>query len=232
MSSERSVDGVWVVMPAYNEATVIRSVVEGLLAYFSHVVVVDDSSTDDTVARLAGMPIAVCRHLVNLGQGAALQTGIEFALSQHATCIVTFDSDGQHRPQDARMLADTVLKDGFEVALASRFLPGASTPGIESGRHLVLRLAVWYTRIATGLTVTDTHNGLRAFSAEVARSLNLTQPRMAHATQILSRVAAGRRKYCEKPVTVVYTDYTKQKGQSAVNLLNILWEHIMEHIFR
>ncbi len=96
---------LWVVIAAYNEATVIAGVIAGVRAAGYPVVVVDDGSRDGTADAAEAAGAIVVRHPINLGQGAALQTGIEFALSQGAATIVTFDGDGQHRVADIAALA-------------------------------------------------------------------------------------------------------------------------------
>jgi len=216
---------VWVVIPAYNEAEVLGQVLRELLDYDSsyHVVVVDDTSTDDTAAVVRRFPVHLLRHPVNLGQGAALATGIEYALRAKAEIVVMFDADGQMCPKDIGVLVDEVVDGGVDVALGSRFL-NASPKGMSVIKKLTLRLATKMTRLVTGLDVTDTHNGLRAFKAQSLRKCVITQNRMAHASELLSEIARNKLAYREVPVTIRYTSYSKAKGQSISNAINILFE--------
>lgn len=205
----------------YNESTVVGTVIEALLADFAHIVCVDDGSTDGSqeIARAEGA--VVVQHPINLGQGAALQTGIEYALQDpDLGCIVTFDADGQHRVQDARAMADRVLADEADVVLGSRFLDNRTK--LSAAKRIVLRTAAWQMRAATGLALTDSHNGLRAFNPYVARHIRLTQNRMAHATELIHQIAALAPRYAEQPVEIVYTDYSRAKGQPLLNSVNIL----------
>jgi len=87
-----------------------------------------------------------------------------------------------------------------------------------------LKLATVFTRLTTGLKISDTHNGLRAFKAEALRKFNITQNAMAHASEILSEIARNKLTYREVPVTIRYTEYSKSKGQSVSNAINILFE--------
>ena len=139
----------------------------------------------------------VIRHPVNLGQGAALQTGIEYALREGADVIVTFDADGQHRVADIDVLIDAMAKHNVDFVFGSRVLGGAIN--IPSTRRLLLKVATWFTRITSGLSVTDTHNGLRAMTQRGAGAIRLRQNRMAHASEFLNQVSASKLKYVEVP---------------------------------
>ena len=216
---------VWVVIPAYNEGKILKEVLGELLDYNRsyHIVVVDDGSVDDTAEAASSLPVHVLRHPINLGQGAALATGIEYALKEKAEVIVTFDADGQMCPQDIGTLVNEVLKDGVDVVLGSRFL--TSPPeGMSRMRRIVLKLATALTNLTTGLKVTDTHNGIRAFRQTALRKFEITQNQMAHSSEILSEIARNKLVYHEVPVTIRYTRYSKAKGQSIFNSINILYE--------
>lgn len=229
---ENSNERVWIVIPAYNESERIGGVVAELLALGHPVVVVDDGSRVPAAEALGGCAVHLLRHAINLGQGAALQTGITYALERGAEVIVTFDADGQHQSADLSRLTEPVLTGKVDVALGSRFLAGGRAVHISSARRIVLRLAVLFTRLTTALPVTDTHNGLRAFSRHAARSLNITQNGMAHASQILHEIAAQKLTFIEVPVTIVYTEYSVRKGQRISNAFNVLWESFTELFYR
>ena len=210
-----------VVVAAYNEAGAIGEVVGGLRAAGWPVIVVDDGSGDTTgdVARGAGA--TVLRHVLNLGQGAALQTGIDHAVAGGAEAVVTFDADGQHDPGDIPALL-AALDDGADVALGSRFL--GAMPGVSRGRAAFLRAAVLVSNALSGLRLTDAHCGLRAFRARALPSLRITQDRMAHASQLLARIKAARLTVREVPVTVAYTAYSKAKGQGGLQAVRVLFD--------
>jgi glycosyltransferase involved in cell wall biosynthesis len=212
--------GVWIVIPAFNEATTLQGVIAGVQACGS-VVVVDDASRDATGRIAAEAGVAVLRHPINLGQGAALQTGIDYALTRGAEVIVTFDADGQHRPGDVLRLVEALQRSHADFALGSRFL-GNSQESVPPMRRLLLRAATIFTRMTTGLAVSDAHNGLRAMTARGARSIRLYQNRMAHASEILDQIAASGLPYVEVPVTIDYTRYSLAKGQRASDAVIIL----------
>ena len=229
MRGEREAS-IWVVVPAYNEASVIAPVITQLIKLNYSVIIVDDGSTDRTgqVAALAGARVVT--HPVNLGQGAALQTGIKFALRQGADYIITFDADGQHQAADIARLVEALPLHDADFALGSRFL-GASV-GIPSSRRMLLKAAVWFTRMTTGLKVTDTHNGLRAMTRRGAGQIALRQNRMAHASEILEQIGRCGLRYVEVPVTIEYSRYSMAKGQRLADSLLILFDLSAQRLHR
>jgi glycosyltransferase involved in cell wall biosynthesis len=215
-----------VVIAAFNEGKVIRGVVGELVTAGYPVVVVDDGSRDDTAAaaRMAG--VTVLRHVINRGQGAALQTGIDLALRRGARQIVTFDADGQHAVDDLpELLAALVNAD---VALGSRFL-GKDVVGASAGRKVMLRTATVVSNRLSGLALTDAHCGLRAFRAAAAPRLRISQDRMAHASELLRKIKTSGLRVVEVPVTVKYTAHSKAKGQGGLQALRILFDYFFRH---
>lgn len=211
----------WIIIPLYNEASMIGDVVGSLREHFPHVVCVDDGSTDGSADRARRAGATVVQHPVNLGQGAALQTGIEFVLAHEgAEYLVTFDADGQHRVEDAVAMLARARKDDLAIVFGSRFLDDRTRPGAL--KKVVLKTAVWVTNMTTGLTLTDAHNGLRVIHRDAASHLHLQQDRMAHATEIVLQLGRTGLPWAEQPVEVLYTDYSKAKGQSLLNAVNIL----------
>jgi glycosyltransferase involved in cell wall biosynthesis len=204
-----------------------------LISTFTKVVVVDDASQDQSAsiaARVDG--VRVVRHPINLGQGAALQTGLDYVLADPATRrILTFDADGQHQVGDAAAMAarlGTPADDGrpLDIILGSRFA-GGRRGEMGAARRLILRAATLQTRLTTRLPLTDTHNGLRAFTRPVAQALTIRHGGMAHATEILEQIASQGWAWAEHPVEIRYSDYTKAKGQSSLNAVNILTDLLM-----
>ncbi|HEX8972937.1 glycosyltransferase family 2 protein [Oryzihumus sp.] len=224
--SGSGVDDTWVVIPLYNEEEVIADVVRDVRAAFPQVVCVDDGSRDRSadIAEQAGA--RVVRHPVNLGQGAALQTGFDYALSDPAMrFVVTFDADGQHQVSDAEAMVTRLRAGEAEAVFGSRFLDERTQPSLA--KKLVLRAAVGYTNMTTRTRLTDAHNGLRAISRPVLEQVQITQNRMAHASELVAQIGATGCRYVEEPVHILYTDYSRSKGQSLWNSINILAELIL-----
>jgi polyprenyl-phospho-N-acetylgalactosaminyl synthase len=217
---------VWLVVPLFNEAQVIGDVVRSAREVFPNVVCVDDGSADDSAAEAARAGAVVVRHPVNLGQGAALQTGFDYALSDPGMrWVVTFDADGQHQIDDVVAMLDLARTDDLDVVFGSRFLDDRTEAGFA--KKLVLRTAVAYTNLTTKTRLTDAHNGLRLISRDVVSRLDITQNRMAHASELVAQIGGMKVRYAESPVHILYTDYSRSKGQSLWNAVNILADLIL-----
>ena len=215
------VTDAWLVIPLYNEATVVREVISQARETFPYIVVVDDGSKDDSARQAAAAGAIVVRHPVNLGQGAALQTGFSYILEKtNANYVVTFDADGQHSTTDAAAMVAAAREEELAVILGSRFLQGPSPGGRL--KRLVLRTAAAVSSRTSGMHLTDAHNGLRVIRRDVLVQLNLKQNRMAHASEIIRKIGATGLPWREFPVHIVYTDYSRSKGQSLWNSVNIL----------
>ncbi len=222
--------GVFIIIPAYNEQEVLRQTAASLLNFGYTVVVVDDGSAVLQQEILAGLPVTVLRHRINLGQGAALQTGMEYALNRGAAFVVHFDADGQHRPGDIPALLQPLQEEGFAVTLGSRFLQK------ESEVPFLKRLLIFAGRLLhlfyTGLWLTDAHNGLRAFTRQAATLVHITENRMAHASEILFLIQKHGLRFREVPVVITYSAYSRSKGQSAWNSIRIFFDLLLHKLFQ
>ena len=221
---------LWVSCAAYNEAAMIGRVVSELRRAGYRTVVVDDGSADATGPIAAAAGAHVVTHPLNLGQGAALQTGMGYALSRGAEVLVTFDADGQHRVADIRRLVEALARERADFALGSRFLGEAQD--LPPLRRLILRAATVFTRLTTGLRLTDSHNGLRALTRQGAAAIRLRQNRMAHASEILAEIARSRLPYVEVPVSIEYTAYSLAKGQRLSDSVLILLDLLAQGLTR
>jgi polyprenyl-phospho-N-acetylgalactosaminyl synthase len=219
---------VWVVIPVFNEAQVLQSVVESALTVFPNVVCVDDGSRDGSVEAVLRTRAHLVRHPVNLGQGAALQTGLSYARAQPgAEYFVTFDADGQHRLEDAQKMLDMARSPDVDLVLGTRFAEHAAT--VPLAKRLILRTAVLLSPAGRKLKLTDAHNGLRVLTRPVVEDLHITMNGMAHASEIVSYLGRSSWRVREVPVSIRYTDYSRSKGQSLLNGVNILFDLSVRH---
>jgi len=218
-----SMQGVCVIVPVYNEALTVARTVSDLLQTFDHVVCVDDGSADGSADLAHAAGATVLRHVLNQGQGAALRTGFDYILRHTAASYaVTFDADGQHLVEDAQRMVERARAEHIDVVLASRFT--GRTEQMPLAREMLLRAAVRFTRMTSRLEVTDTHNGLRVLSRSALQRIDLRMPRMAYASELLDAIVPAGLSYAEEPVTVIYTDYSRAKGQKNSNAFNILFD--------
>jgi glycosyltransferase involved in cell wall biosynthesis len=221
-------NSIYVIIPVYNEGKVIREVVANVLKFFPNVVCVDDGSKDNSSSEISKTKARLVKHPLNLGQGGALQTGLEFALlDPQAEYFITFDADGQHSIIDAQKMLAELKKEDFDIILGSRFLDKSSTRRVPYGKRILLKLALWFTLLTSGLELTDTHNGLRVFNRKAAEAIDITLSDMAHASEILAIIRQKKLKYKEVPVTISYSEYSMSKGQSMFNAVNIVFDLIV-----
>ena len=230
--SEQPADSpaVWLVIAAYNEGQRLGDTLEMVCDGRWNVVVVDDGSPDDTSDVAGRLPVWVVRHPINCGQGAALKTGVDFALGHGAEVIVTFDGDGQHDAREIPQLIQPVLEQKADIALGSRFL--GRTVRMPWTRWLTLKAGIVFTRLVSGIRVSDVHNGFRALSRQAARTIEIRQPRMAHASEILDEIVRHRLRYVEVPVTITYHEETLLKGQSSLAALRITGQLLLGRFSR
>ncbi len=220
------ISDLWIVVPAYNEMSRIGKTLSRLkYRSFDNIVVVDDGSKDKTGELALSSGVWVVTHPINCGQGAALQTGIDFALQRGARIIVTFDADGQHAPEEVADLIGPIMAGTADVVLGSRFLGRAIN--IPPSRKWVLKAGVLFTRIISRVRVTDVHNGFRALSREAAQRIRISQNRMAHASEILDQIRLAGLRFQEVPVTIQYTEETMAKGQSSWNAIKIAMQMVL-----
>ncbi len=218
---------VWIVVPAFNEAAVIGEVVADLRSMFDHVVCVDDGSADGTGAIALRAGAHLLRHPINLGQGAAIQTGVEYARKQPGAAVfATFDADGQHRIKDVAAMIDRLNAGDVDVVIGTRFGGAGASPASRPPllKRIVLRTAAWLSPSGRRLGLTDTNNGLRVFNKKVADALNITMNGMSHANEFVMLIAENNWRVTEEPIEVLYTEYSKSKGQPLLNGVNIIFD--------
>jgi glycosyltransferase involved in cell wall biosynthesis len=222
----------FVVVPAFNEGSVIRATLRPLIESGYSVVVADDGSKDQTRKYLSDLHVHRLRHPFNLGQGAALQSAVSYALAEGAKYVVHFDADGQHSVDDIPGLLAPLFAGRADVVLGSRFLRRDDWQSVPSTRRLLLKGAVVVNWLLTGLWLTDAHNGARALTRRAAQRIVLRENGFAHATEILQQIGALGLRYTERPTRIRYTEYSLLKGQRFWHAFDVFVDLLIKRVFR
>lgn len=221
----------YVIMPVYNEASVAADVIRSVAGCFKNIICVNDGSSDDTSNVIKMTKAVLVEHPFNLGAGAATQTGIEYALlDKKAKYFITIDGDGQHDIKDAVKMLDYLKSNNLDIVIGSRFL--GSSYNMNFPKRLLLNIAKVFSKMDSGIALTDPHIGLRVFNRNFAEHLKITMPDFAHASEVVRRIKEGNYKWGEVPVTVTYSDYSKAKGQPMLNAINISFDLVLQRIYK
>ena len=215
-------DDTWLIVPCYNEGTVIFDVLSRARETFPNIVAVNDGSRDNSGAQIRAAGAHLVDHPVNLGQGAAIQTGVEYARAQPgAEFFVTFDADGQHQVKDVVRMIERLRTEPVDIIVGTRFA-GQDNSQVPWIKRLVLKTVVMLSPRTKRLGLSDAHNGLRAFNRKVAEEMNIRMNGMSHASEIVTMIDKQGWRVDEEPVDILYTEYSMSKGQSLINGVNIL----------
>jgi len=221
-----------IVIPLYNEESVIDHVLSELTGMFPQysIIVVDDNSTDTSYQHVLNHSVYLLKHIINLGQGAALQTGIEYARELNCKIVITFDSDGQHDPKYIEPFIAPLQNNEADIILGSRFL--GTTENMPLQKKYLLKASRVFTWMTTGILLTDSHNGFRAIHIGRFPNFEIIQNRMAHASEIINIIKELKMRYQEKACTIRYTEYTLKKGQSMWNSINIVLDYFLGNMMK
>ncbi|AQQ14193.1 Undecaprenyl-phosphate mannosyltransferase [Corynebacterium glaucum] len=221
-TSRREFSDTWLVIPCYNEGQVIFDVITEARKTFPNIVAVNDGSKDDSAEAIRASGAHLVNHPVNLGQGAAIQTGVEYARTQPgAQYFVTFDADGQHQVKDVKAMIDRLRTEPYDIIVGTRFA-GQDNSQVPWIKRVVLRTVVFLSPRTRRLGLSDAHNGLRVFNKKVADEMDIRMSGMSHASEIVNMIDQKGWRVTEQPVDILYTEYSMSKGQSLINGVNIL----------
>jgi glycosyltransferase involved in cell wall biosynthesis len=222
---------IFIVIAAYNEGEKIGKVISSIKKEgYTNIVVVDDGSNDNTYDICEKEKIFALKHIMNRGQGAALKTGIDFAMQNGASIIVTFDADGQFLVKEIKDIISPILSKEADITLGSRFLGKAIN--IPLLKKIVLKLGVIVVFFLYGIKVTDSQCGFRGISRNAAEKIELKSDRMEHAAEIFLEIMRNNLKYKEIPITVIYDDYSLKKGQDWSRSLSLGLKMLLQKITR
>lgn len=220
---------IFIVIPAKNEAARIGQVIyRTVLQGYDNVIVVDDGSTDDTVRVARQYGATVLSHPINLGAGAATQTGVEFALQEGAELIVTIDGDNQHYPEDISRLIEVLLEKNVDVVIGSRFL--SENEEIPYLRRFYNKIGNLLTTLITGTFISDSQSGMKAFRADFARKIHFHFNGYEFCTEFIFLIRRHQATFAEVPIRVRYNAETLQKGQSLSNGIKMAYRFFRHFI--
>lgn len=221
---------IFIIITAYNVAESIEEVVKDLKQKeYKNIVVVEDGSRDNSLEVISKIPdIIVLPHIINRGQGAALQTGQEYSIKHGAKYIVHFDGDGQHDSEQIEKAVRILEENNLEMCIGTRFGKEAERVNMPFKKVLLLKLGIIFTWFVSGIVLTDTHNGFRVLTADAAKKIVITMDRFEHASEILDYLKLNKIKYKEIPVKISYTEYSKMRGQKIWNSINIMFNTLLK----
>jgi glycosyltransferase involved in cell wall biosynthesis len=211
-----------VIIPTYCEGSTVIELAQAILNLSYEVIVVDDASTDNTEIKLIEHEIPYIKHKINLGQGAALNTGMKYASENKYDIVIHFDADGQHKVEEIAAMVEPILQKRADVCLGSRFI-GKRNSNMPFNKKLILKLGRYVEFLFTGILLSDVHNGFRAMNYNAYSKMNLRLDRMAHASEIIYYVKKYKLKYLEIPTEIIYFEQKHKKAQSFSHAFKIAW---------
>jgi len=217
-----------IVISCYNEAAVIADTIKRVEKLFSQtknragnfeIIVIDDSSRDDSakIARQTGA--TVISHLLNQGQGLVVLTGLEYAQENGFNFVVAIDGDGQHSPNDALKCLEFAIKNEADLTIGSRLINPQGMGRIKVIGNKGLSMITW---VLFGVKTTDSQSGLRVFSRRAIEKLRWQTTGYEFCSEMIWRAKQAKLKIAEVPIKAIYTDHSKNKGQSNWNGVHIL----------
>lgn len=221
------------VIPAWNEEKNIFKTISSVLSRVDFIVVVDDYSKDNTCLEVEKMlfspeakdKLKLLRHPINLGQGAALQTGNEYAINNEADIIVHFDADGQFLSEEIPSVIKPIIDDSADIVFGSRFLNIKSDiPKFK--KDIIMPLAKIFNLIFFGIKTSDPQSGFRAMTKETAQKIKIENNMMAHCTEILAKAHKYKLRIKEVPITVIYNHFGQKFSSSFRIIKDLLFKKI------
>ncbi len=210
---------IFAIIPAYNEETKIRDVIRETKEYISNIIVVDDGSKDKTSEEAKKEGVIVLKHIINLGKGAALKTGCDYAIKQCASKIIALDADTQHEPSQIPRFLNEL--ENVDVVLGYRKL--------SKEMPLILKFGNWVinqtTKLLYGINLQDTQCGYRAFTGEAYKKIRWKASNYSMESEMIANIGKKKLKFREIPIKTIYAD--KYKGTTIIDgikiVFNLFW---------
>ena len=211
-------DAVWVVIPAYNESKHISDVIQKTKKYCKNIIVIDDGSKDDTYEIAKNLDVYVLKNIVNMGKGATLKTGCDYALKQNAKLIIVMDSDGQHNPEDIPSIIKKI--EGNDILFTYRKFSKHMPFILRFGNVMINR----FTRLLYGINLKDTQCGFRAFTSSTYKKIRWKSADYSMESEMIAKTGKYKLKYTEHPIETIYSD--KYKGTTILDGFKIVFNMI------
>jgi glycosyltransferase involved in cell wall biosynthesis len=210
---------IYIIIPAYSEEKNIAKVLGKVKKYSKNIVVVDDGSRDKTYDVAKKESVVVLKHIVNLGKGAALKTGADYAVEHGADILIFMDSDGQHDPAEIPVFLSSL--NGADIVFGSRKRAGQMP--------FIFRFGNWFisfvSRLLFGMRISDTQSGYKALTAEAYKKIRWKSLGYSVESEIIALAGKKRLKYKEIFIKTIYSD--KYKGTTILDgikiVLNMIW---------
>ena len=215
-----------VVIPAYNEAPVIKDVIENAQKVFKtskdckiDIVLINDGSSDETSNNAKKTGVKVIDHVLNSGAGGATLTGLSYARQNNYDTVATMDADGQHSPNDVLNGIKYLAKNKQDLVIGSRLI---NSDGMSKTKVLGNKGLSFITKMLFGVNVTDSQSGLRVYSKNAIENLDWKSTGYEFCSEMIWRANQANMKISEYPIEAIYTDYSISKGQNNWNAINIV----------
>ena len=218
---------IFCVIPAYNEAKSIIAVAAKVKPLVDELIIVDDHSADDTLMLAKSTAAITLHHIVNRGQGAALQTGNAYALAHGADIIVHFDADDQFDAYEIKDVVAPILADQADIVFGSRFLEKESNMPWAK-KNIIMPLARAINKIFFGINLTDPQSGFRAMRREFANELIIENDGMAHCNEILIKAFQSRHRVMEVPITVRYHEFGQKFSGGFKIIKDLIYKQLIK----
>lgn len=213
-----------IVIPAYNEEQIIAQTISSLqntsIHPNPHILVIDDGSQDQTFQTAKKTGVKVLKHSLNRGLGGALGTGLEYARRQGYDLMVTFDADGQHDPKDLQKVIKPILNLKADVVIGSRTI--SQQGKIPPDRQIIIKLSNLLTFLLFRQKTSDSLSGFRGFSKKAIQKIHIRTEKMEVSNEFFAEIKRHKLNLKEVPIKIIYTKYSRSKGQSNLNSINIV----------